>query len=95
MPSQELLGKRKAEDLVWKTPEGISIKPLYTAEDVEVSQAPMVCGPAQPVFARRPTRPPEPSVAAPDPASQGTTPSQIPGEYPYTRGPRATMYTYR
>ncbi|CAE7945530.1 Mmut, partial [Symbiodinium sp. KB8] len=95
MPSQELRGKRKAEDLVWKTPEGISIKPLYTAEDVEVSQAPMVCGPAQPVFARRPTRPPEPSVAAPDPASQGTTPSQIPGEYPYTRGPRATMYTYR
>ena len=28
------LRERKLEDLVWKTPEGINIKPLYTQEDI-------------------------------------------------------------
>ncbi|HEB79226.1 MAG TPA: hypothetical protein ENI79_01960, partial [Rhodospirillales bacterium] len=30
----ELKGKR-LDDLVWETPEGVSVKPLYTAEDLE------------------------------------------------------------
>ena len=46
--------------LTWHTPEGIAVKPLYTAADVV-------------------------GLAAPSP----------PGVYPYTRGPRATMYTHR
>ncbi len=32
--AKELKGKT-AEDLVWQTPEGIAVKPLYTAEDVK------------------------------------------------------------
>lgn len=96
IPPQELRGKRKAEDLVWKTPEGINIKPLYTAEDVEVSHEAIVRAKSRAVSVRTAVNP---QVLAPCAAhclvSQGTTPSQIPGEYPYTRGPRATMYTYR
>jgi hypothetical protein len=34
--AQELRGKLSVEDLTWKTPEGIAIKPLYTAEDAKV-----------------------------------------------------------
>jgi len=46
------------ETLEFETPEGIKLKPLYTAKDL----------------------PEEPSP---------------PGVYPFSRGPRATMYTYR
>ena len=28
------LKSRKLDDLIWKTPEGINIKPLYTKEDL-------------------------------------------------------------
>ena len=31
----EELKDRSPEDLIWETPEGISIKPLYTAADLE------------------------------------------------------------
>ena len=34
LASKELRGK-PPESLVWKSPEGISVKPLYTAEDLE------------------------------------------------------------
>lgn len=57
--NKELKGKKKAEDLVWETIEGISVKPLYTADD---------------------TRDVKPEVS---------------GEFPYTRGPYASMYTFR
>ncbi|HZH28889.1 MAG TPA: methylmalonyl-CoA mutase [Azospirillaceae bacterium] len=67
-PSPEDWQRQAAEDLsgrdvsalVWKTPEGIPVKPLYTAADLE---------------------------GLPDPG--------LPGFAPFTRGPRATMYTVR
>jgi methylmalonyl-CoA mutase len=53
--------KRDPDSLVWKTPEGIDIKPLYTAEDIA-------------------------GIEAID---------SLPGEKPFLRGPRATMYAGR
>ena len=32
--AQKELKTRKLDDLVWKTPEGINIKPLYTQDDI-------------------------------------------------------------
>ncbi len=49
----------KGADLNWETPEGVTVKPLYTAQD----------------------------TADIDPG--------LPGFFPFTRGPRATMYTVR
>lgn len=60
LAAKELKGK-PVDSLYWKTPEGIKVKPLYTAKDTE------------------------------DLAHLGT----LPGFEPYTRGPRATMYTVR
>ena len=60
LAKKELKGK-PVDSLYWKTPEGIKVKPLYTAKDTE------------------------------DLAHLGT----LPGFEPYTRGPRATMYTVR
>lgn len=58
LAKKQLKGKNP-EDLIWKTPEGISIKPVYTQTD---------------------------TAAAPD---------ELPGVFPFTRGPYPTMYTYR
>ncbi|MFA5580748.1 MAG: methylmalonyl-CoA mutase [Paracoccaceae bacterium] len=55
------LRDRPLSDLTWQTPEGIAVKPVYTAEDTEGL----------------------PHMGA------------MPGVAPYTRGPRATMYTGR
>ena len=53
--------KRDPETLVWQTPEGIAVKPLYTAEDLEgVNHL-----------------------------------GSLPGQQPFVRGPRATMYAGR
>jgi methylmalonyl-CoA mutase len=60
LAEKELRG-RPLEDLNWKTAEGITVKPVYTAEDTEGL------------------------------AHMGG----MPGVGPYTRGPRATMYTGR
>jgi methylmalonyl-CoA mutase len=60
LAAKELRGK-SPEDLVWETPEGIAVKPLYTAED----------------------------IAGLDHVGE------MPGISPFTRGPRATMYTGR
>ena len=60
MVRKELKGKGP-QDLVYNSPEGIAIKPLYTADDVKQ----------------------EPN----DP--------ELPGFFPFTRGPHATMYTNR
>ena len=49
------------DELVWSTPEGLEVKPLYTAADV---------------------------------ANLDFTDS-IPGDYPFVRGPKATMYPGR
>ncbi|MCH8168265.1 MAG: methylmalonyl-CoA mutase, partial [Proteobacteria bacterium] len=57
---RELRG-RDLDDLTWRTPEGIAVKPLYTADDLAGL------------------------------AHLGS----LPGEAPYTRGPRATMYAGR
>ncbi|WP_274628658.1 methylmalonyl-CoA mutase [Arvimicrobium flavum] len=53
--------KASSETLVWKTPEGIDVKPLYTAED----------------------------LAGVDHLGS------MPGQKPFVRGPRATMYAGR
>jgi len=53
--------KASPDTLTWHTPEGIDVKPLYTAEDL----------------------------------STASHLDSIPGFAPFTRGPRATMYTGR
>jgi methylmalonyl-CoA mutase len=55
------LGEAKLSDITWQTPEGIAVKPIYTAADLENLE------------------------------TLGT----LPGFAPYTRGPKATMYTNR
>ncbi len=57
---RELRG-RPLDDLIWNTPEGIAVRPVYTASDIEGL------------------------------AHMGS----MPGEMPFTRGPRATMYAGR
>ena len=54
--------KKPVEDLTWNTPEGIAVKPLYTAEDLEGVDhigslpgfAPFVRGPRATMYAGRP-----------------------------------------
>lgn len=58
LAKKQLKGKNP-EDLIWRTPEGINIKPVYTKAD-----------------------------------SSGSV-DELPGVFPYTRGPYPTMYTYR
>ncbi|KAG9344690.1 hypothetical protein JZ751_010376 [Albula glossodonta] len=58
LAKKQLKGKNP-EDLIWHTPEGISIKPVYTRIDSEA------------------------------------VPDELPGVFPFTRGPYPTMYTYR
>ena len=53
--------KRDPDTLVWRTPEGIDVKPLYTADDIA-------------------------GIEAVD---------SLPGQKPFLRGPRATMYAGR
>jgi methylmalonyl-CoA mutase len=55
------LGNTPLSSLDWRTPEGIVVKPIYTAADLE----------------------------------QLETLGNLPGFPPYTRGPKATMYTNR
>ena len=58
---KELRG-RTVEDLVWKTPEGIDVKPLYTAQDLEDIEnlnslpgfEPFTRGPRATMYANRP-----------------------------------------
>ncbi|XP_067880496.1 methylmalonyl-CoA mutase, mitochondrial [Heterodontus francisci] len=58
LAEKQLKGK-KAEDLIWETPDGIAIKPVYTKVDT------------------------------------ADLADELPGMWPYTRGPYPTMYTYR
>ena len=59
--AKELKGK-SPEDLVWETPEGIAVKPLYTAADLEGLEhidslpgfAPYLRGPRATMYANRP-----------------------------------------
>ena len=60
LATRELKG-RDPEELVWDSPEGIGIKPLYAEEDI----------------------------------TGLNHLGSIPGEAPFVRGPRATMYTGR
>ncbi len=61
LASKERKG-RSPEELVWNTPEGIAVKPLYTAEDLEglahldslPGLAPFVRGPKATMYAGRP-----------------------------------------
>ena len=54
------LKTRSPESLIWQTPEGIAIKPLYTPDDLEGLEA-----------------------------------TGLPGQFPFTRGVRASMYAGR
>lgn len=58
MASKEIGGK-PAETLIWNSPEGIAIKPVYTKDDVEGIE------------------------------------KEVPGKFPFTRGPYGTMYTVK
>ena len=60
LAAKELRGQ-PLESLDWVTPDGIAVKPLYTAEDLEGMEHV----------------------------------NTLPGLAPYTRGPKATMYTGR
>ena len=59
--AKELKGK-SPEDLIWQTPEGIAVKPLYTAADLEglehinslPGMAPYLRGPRATMYANRP-----------------------------------------
>jgi methylmalonyl-CoA mutase len=59
--AKELKG-RKAEELVWEAPEGLRVKPLYTAEDLEDLEStntlpglhPFLRGPRASMYANRP-----------------------------------------
>ncbi|PIW29891.1 MAG: methylmalonyl-CoA mutase [Rhodospirillales bacterium CG15_BIG_FIL_POST_REV_8_21_14_020_66_15] len=59
--ARELKGK-SPDDLIWRTPEGIAVKPLYTAADLEGLEhldslpgfAPYVRGPRATMYANRP-----------------------------------------
>ena len=61
LASAELKG-RAPDDLVWQTPEGIAVKPLYTAADLEALEhrdslpgfAPYLRGPRATMYANRP-----------------------------------------
>lgn len=39
--SQELKGRKDPASLAWTSPEGVTLKPIYTSEDLEVRGA---CG---------------------------------------------------
>ncbi|MCP4687439.1 MAG: methylmalonyl-CoA mutase, partial [Desulfobacterales bacterium] len=60
--AEKQLRGRPLADLTWNTPEGIEVKPLYTAEDVEGQEhvdtlpgfAPYVRGPMATMYAGRP-----------------------------------------
>jgi methylmalonyl-CoA mutase len=58
LATKALKGK-DPKKLIWKTPEGIKVKPIYTTEDT------------------------------------ATLGEELPGRFPYTRGPYPTMYTQR
>lgn len=58
LAKKQLKGK-DPEDLVWRTPEGLDVKPVYTKADSKESV------------------------------------DELPGVFPYTRGPYPTMYTFR
>ncbi|XP_029281644.1 methylmalonyl-CoA mutase, mitochondrial isoform X2 [Cottoperca gobio] len=58
LAKKQLKGKNP-EDLIWRTPEGLNIKPVYTNAD------------------------------------SADRPDELPGVFPYTRGPYPTMYTNR
>ena len=61
LAAKELRGKA-VEDLVWRTAEGIEVKPLYTAKDLEdlefldstPGMAPFIRGPRATMYANRP-----------------------------------------
>ena len=61
LAAKELKG-RAPEDLVWQTPEGIAVKPLYTAADLEGLETtgglpgfpPYLRGPRATMYAGRP-----------------------------------------
>ncbi|XP_071966240.1 methylmalonyl-CoA mutase, mitochondrial-like isoform X2 [Antedon mediterranea] len=59
LAKKQIRGQDPKENLTWKTPEGISLKPLYTRQDTAEHE------------------------------------DELPGKYPYTRGPYPTMYTQR
>ncbi|PIO69487.1 B12 binding domain protein [Teladorsagia circumcincta] len=61
MAKKAMKGK-EPEKLIWHTPEGIDIKPLYLKDDRKCDEH------------RK---------------------SELPGQYPFTRGPYPTMYTHR
>ncbi|KAG2182287.1 hypothetical protein INT43_007214 [Umbelopsis isabellina] len=59
MAQKELKGKDPEEKLMWHTPEGLDIKPVFTKRDIADLE------------------------------------EELPGKFPYTRGPYASMYTSR
>ena len=58
LAKKQLKGKNP-EDLIWRTPEGLNVKPVYTKADSNASS------------------------------------DELPGVFPYTRGPYPTMYSSR
>lgn len=80
--------------LIWHTPEGIDVKPLYTKDDtasLTVSQVPgqwaCVATRVVTVFSTHPF--------VSDPSCVPIDVKLRTGAFPYTRGPRPTMYTVK
>jgi methylmalonyl-CoA mutase len=66
-------------ELTWYTAEGIDVKPLYTAQDLAACST---CVAALLHLCERNTR-------------CRYSSSELPGQFPYTRGPYASMYTHK
>jgi len=67
LATKELKGADPAERLTWHTPEGVALKPMYTAADVADTRN----------------------------FDGADAEAHVPGVFPYTRGPYATMHTAR
>nr|CDJ97592.1 Methylmalonyl-CoA mutase and Cobalamin (vitamin B12)-binding domain containing protein [Haemonchus contortus] len=73
MAKKAMKGK-DPDKLIWHTPEGIDIKPLYLRDDRKCDEHREIEYPGQ---------------------MTAICIFQLPGQYPYTRGPYPTMYTHR
>ncbi|EYC24963.1 hypothetical protein Y032_0012g1610 [Ancylostoma ceylanicum] len=78
MAKKAMKGK-DPNSLIWHTPEGIPIKPLYLKDDRKCDEG----------------KPTEPLYLKDDRKCDEGKPTELPGKYPFSRGPYPTMYTQR
>mmetsp|Transcript_1332 Transcript_1332/g.4096 ORF Transcript_1332/g.4096 Transcript_1332/m.4096 type:complete len:794 (-) Transcript_1332:80-2461(-) len=90
--------RQAPEDLHWSSPEGIVVQPLYTAHDVLERKHRQAQARAEERARQQGNEPPtdaSAAAAAAAAAEERFTSEDLPGFFPYTRGPYASMYTHR